>query len=85
MVLRVCHACQGEPRYGVALALRLVVPLLALEVTDAASAAADDDDMAPERGLFRLCLFDAGATAALEGGETSIRWTAMLQYNTLHG
>jgi hypothetical protein len=57
----------------VALALRLAVPLLALEVTDAASAADDGDDVAPECGLFRLCLFDAGATAALEGGETSIR------------
>ena len=70
--LIVIHGCQGEPRYGVALALRLAVPLLALEITDAASAA-DDDDVAPQRGLFRLCLFDAGATAALEGGETSIR------------
>ena len=60
---------QGEPRCGMALVLRLSVPLLALEVAETPSAG----DPAPAHSLFRLSLFDVRACAALEGRETKVR------------
>ena len=60
---------QDKARYGMALQLRLSVPLLALEIAETPS----PEDPAPAHDLFRLCLFDVRARAALEGSETDVR------------